>query len=97
MITRLVIIGAAGLALFLAGMQVGIYKQQAKDSKAVIGQQKDDAKAVMGLNEADKAAKENSDVIIRTIIRKVPDPSGCLDTPSPDAYVDGLRRIYDSR
>ena len=71
--------GLAGWTLAKRASDRGVIKQHQKDAKEV-------------LKHADvkETAKQKVETIIRTRIRTIVDPSGCLDTDSPDAYLDSL-------
>jgi len=80
----IVMCGVSGLAGWTLAKRAG--------DRGVIKQQQKDAEEVMKHEEAKEKVQEKIRTVIKTRIIKVPDPSGCLDRPSPDNYLDGLQR-----
>lgn len=58
--------------------------------KGVINQQAKDATTVMEHEEKKDVAEKELDKVIEVRVEKAGGTSGCLNTPSPDAYLDGL-------
>ena len=85
-----VIIGILVLVLCgISGLAGWTLAKRASD-RGVIKQQRSDAKEVLKHADVKETAKQKVETIIRTRIRTIVDPSGCLDTDSPDAYLDSL-------
>jgi len=87
------IIGLAVIAalLFLSGIFTGYsYCKRAQDA-GVIKQAKKDAKAVDKHQDKKEEVEKNVTKQIDSI-KKIIDPSGCLDAPTPDDYLNGLLR-----
>jgi len=87
------IIGLVVSHIFMgvAGGFVGWSWCKRSSDRGVIKQQKKDAKEVSDHVVARETAKDKVKTIIEKRVVKVVDPSGCLDNPSPDDYLDGLR------
>lgn len=78
----LVMCGVSGLA--------GWTLAKRASDRGVIKQQKSDAKELMKHDVARETTDKKVKTIIRTRIRTIVDPSGCIDTSSPDSYIDSL-------
>ena len=74
-----IVSGLAGWTLAKRASDRGVIKQQAKEAREVM--KHDDTKQLVS---------KKVETIIRTQIRTIVDPSGCLDTDSPDDYIGSL-------
>ncbi len=84
---RIVIV--AMIVMSLAMFAVGYIYRGASSAKGVIKQQQKDANEVVKHEENQKVVTQYVDRI-KVVIRKVPDPTGCLDTDVPDVFHDSL-------
>ena len=88
LVKEIIILVLAAL-LFVAGMFTGYSYSKRSQDAGVIKQQQQDAEDVdKHRTETDKVNENVAKTI--TIIKKIKDPSGCLDVASPDEYLDGL-------
>jgi len=78
--------------VFVSGAFAGYSYRSSLNYKGVIKQQKKDAKEVMKHEDEKIQVKKNVDEKIE-VFKKIVDPSGCLDTNSPDDYLNGLLDI----
>ena len=91
-IAKIIGIAVIAVLLFLAGIFVGYSYCKSSYDANVIDQQEKDSKAVMKHQEKkDNVETKVNKAIIE--IQKAVDPSGCLDTPAPDNYLDELLSI----
>lgn len=81
------------VALFFAGIGVGWVWKGGSEKNAVIHQQQKDAQEVQKHEEKQKVVTKEV-IKYKTVLQKVPDPTGCLDQPVPDDFVDGMRGAY---
>ena len=91
-IAKIIGLAVVAVLLFLSGIFTGYSYCKSSYDANVIDQQEKDAKAVMKHQEK----KDNVEAKVTkaiTKIQKAVDPSGCLDTPSPDNYLDELFSI----
>ncbi|MCK5609724.1 hypothetical protein KAR91_48065 [Candidatus Pacearchaeota archaeon] len=92
MISKLyMVIGAFIIALILmtAGAVGGYSYCKSSNYKGIIKQQTKDAKTILKHEDKKKEVKGNVDTSIAKF-KTIDDPSGCLDTISPDDYIDKL-------
>ena len=75
--------------VFVSGAFSGYSYCKKSNYKGVIKQQAKDAKDVMEHEEEKIEVKKNVDEKIE-VIKKIIDPTGCLDVNSPNDYFDGL-------
>lgn len=87
---RIAIVLAIALGLVVLGAVAGYQWCKSSQYKGVIKQQEKDAVDVLEHVEQSTQVHKNVDKVIETRIKKVVDASGCLDTTSPDDYIDGL-------
>lgn len=78
------------LVAYLSGFGSGYFYRGLSNARGVIKQQDSDADAVATHHEKDKEAIKYV-TKYKTVIKNIPDPSGCLDSPSPDDYLEQLR------
>lgn len=86
---RIVILALVAVVLFAGGAFTGYSFCKSSQYKDIIKQQEKDAELVMKHETKKDQAVENVSKA-KTVIRKIKDPSGCLDTDSPRDYIDGL-------
>jgi len=91
-IAKIIGIAVIVILLFLSGIFVGYSYCKSSYDANVIDQQAEDAETVMK-HEDKKDVVETKVTKAITKIQKVVDPSGCLDSPSPDNYLDELLSI----
>lgn len=88
-IAKIIGIAVIAVLLFVSGCFVGYsYCKRAQDA-GVIKQAKKDAKAVDNHQDKKEKVEKNVTKQIGTI-KKIIDPSGCLDAPAPDDYLNRL-------
>ncbi len=79
--------------IFIGGLFTGYQYAKRSVDKAVIKQQQKDAKAVQKHDAATKLVVKEVEKI-KVVVRKVYDPSGCLDTAIPVDADKQLRNAY---
>lgn len=85
-----IIIAILVLVMCLVSGLAGWTLAKRASDRGVIKQQKKDAKEVMKHADTTEATKQKVQTIIRTRIKTIVDPSKCLDSSSPDDYLDSL-------
>ena len=88
-IAKIIGISLIAVLLFLSGIFVGYSYCKRTQDKGVIDQQEKDAETVMKHVDKKDEVRKNVDEKIEAI-KKVIDPSGCLDAGSPDDYLNKL-------
>jgi len=78
--------------VFVSGAFSGYSYCKRSNDKGVIKQQNKDAEEVMRHEDQKITVRKNVDEKIE-VFKKIVDPSGCLDTNSPDDYLNGLLDI----
>lgn len=86
---KVLVVLALFISVFIAGGFVGYTWCKSSGYRGVIEQQQQDAEDVDKHNTETYKVNENVAKTI-TIIKKITDPTGCLDINSPDEYIDGL-------
>jgi len=80
------------LIAYLSGFGSGYFYRGLANAKGVIKQQDKDADAVLEHHDKEKGVIKYV-TRYKTILKKIPDPSGCLDASSPDDY---LKQLHDT-
>lgn len=81
------------LAVWYFSHSAGYDKCADENEKAAASQAVKDAKSLANIKIETVADHEKTERI-RTIIKRVPDPSGCASTAVPRGRVDGMRDAY---
>jgi len=86
------IIMVAGI-LFGSGLYSGYMYCKSGEASGVVKRLKKDSQSVDKI-EAQAEVRYVTVEKIKEVIRKVPDRTGCLDTPTPDDFNSGLYEAY---
>ena len=89
MLIQGVIIITLALGIFIGGCVHGEKRLQFKLSDELTQQRNKELKLIKKLEEANEELDKQKETTI-TVIEKIVDPTGCLDTPMPDAFIEQL-------